>query len=196
MAKIVLGLGSSHTPMLLASDETLPRFRRDRPEDQAPRQGRAARDLCRASGKGRSEDGGDGRARRARRAAEQGARREGALEQDAEQRQARYAHRDERRPGRSLSGRRPSNLCDLLRRHHPQQQRAARAIPSALSRMVREEPARLLRGKQAARLSGRCQACPASDRLADGATASIRRRRNACARAKAKATAWPMCTAA
>ena len=26
MAKIVLGLGSSHTPMLLASDETLPRF--------------------------------------------------------------------------------------------------------------------------------------------------------------------------
>ncbi len=27
MAKIVLGLGSSHTPMLLASDETLPRFR-------------------------------------------------------------------------------------------------------------------------------------------------------------------------
>jgi 3-O-methylgallate 3,4-dioxygenase len=27
MAKIVLGLGTSHTPMLLASDETLPRFR-------------------------------------------------------------------------------------------------------------------------------------------------------------------------
>src|ERR1700724_991992 len=26
MAKIVLGLGTSHTPMLLASDETLPRF--------------------------------------------------------------------------------------------------------------------------------------------------------------------------
>src|SRR5271170_7210568 len=26
MAKIVLGLGSSHTPMLLAADETLPRF--------------------------------------------------------------------------------------------------------------------------------------------------------------------------
>ncbi len=26
MAKIVLGLGSSHTPMLLASDETLPLF--------------------------------------------------------------------------------------------------------------------------------------------------------------------------
>src|ERR1700722_13289497 len=26
MAKIVLGTGSSHTPMLLASDETLPRF--------------------------------------------------------------------------------------------------------------------------------------------------------------------------
>ena len=26
MAKIVLGAGSSHTPMLLASDETLPRF--------------------------------------------------------------------------------------------------------------------------------------------------------------------------
>jgi 3-O-methylgallate 3,4-dioxygenase len=27
MAKVVLGLGTSHTPMLLASDETLPRFR-------------------------------------------------------------------------------------------------------------------------------------------------------------------------
>src|SRR5215471_11435259 len=27
MARIVLGMGSSHTPMLLASDETLPRFR-------------------------------------------------------------------------------------------------------------------------------------------------------------------------
>ena len=26
MAKIVLGLGTSHTPMLLASDETLTRF--------------------------------------------------------------------------------------------------------------------------------------------------------------------------
>ena len=26
MAKIVLGLGTSHTPMLLAADETLPRF--------------------------------------------------------------------------------------------------------------------------------------------------------------------------
>src|ERR1700739_3261004 len=26
MARIVLGLGTSHTPMLLASDETLPRF--------------------------------------------------------------------------------------------------------------------------------------------------------------------------
>ena len=26
MAKIVLGLGTSHTPMLLASDDTLPRF--------------------------------------------------------------------------------------------------------------------------------------------------------------------------
>jgi len=26
MAKIVLAAGSSHTPMLLASDETLPRF--------------------------------------------------------------------------------------------------------------------------------------------------------------------------
>jgi len=26
MAKIVLGLATSHTPMLLASDETLPRF--------------------------------------------------------------------------------------------------------------------------------------------------------------------------
>ena len=26
MAKIVLGAGSSHTPMLLAADETLPRF--------------------------------------------------------------------------------------------------------------------------------------------------------------------------
>src|SRR3981081_2591631 len=26
MAKIVLGIGTSHTPMLLASDETLPRF--------------------------------------------------------------------------------------------------------------------------------------------------------------------------
>ena len=27
MAKIVLGMGTSHTPMLLAADETLPRFR-------------------------------------------------------------------------------------------------------------------------------------------------------------------------
>ena len=38
MAKIVFGAGNSHTPMLLASDETLPRFSRPT-EEQAPRQG-------------------------------------------------------------------------------------------------------------------------------------------------------------
>ncbi len=41
MAKIVLGLGSSHTPMLLASDETLPRFEEtDRKIKHRDREGR------------------------------------------------------------------------------------------------------------------------------------------------------------
>ena len=54
MAKIVLGMGTSHTPMLLASDETLPRFRRNRHEDQAPRQGGQPGELRRTAAEGRS----------------------------------------------------------------------------------------------------------------------------------------------
>jgi aromatic ring-opening dioxygenase catalytic subunit (LigB family) len=43
MAKIVLGLGSSHTPMLLASDETLPRFEEtDRNIKHRDKEGRPA----------------------------------------------------------------------------------------------------------------------------------------------------------
>ncbi len=43
MAKIVLGLGTSHTPMLLASDETLPRFQEtDRNIKHRDKEGRPA----------------------------------------------------------------------------------------------------------------------------------------------------------
>src|SRR5207244_2148726 len=43
MARIVLGLGTSHTPMLLASDETLPRFlETDRTIKHRDKEGRPA----------------------------------------------------------------------------------------------------------------------------------------------------------
>ncbi len=65
MAKIILGLGSSHTPMLLASDETLPRFAEtDQKIKHRDKEGRPAT-YAELLEKSRSPDGGDGRACRA-----------------------------------------------------------------------------------------------------------------------------------
>ena len=121
-------------------------LRRDRPEDQAPRQGRPAGHLWRAAGEGRPEDGAHGRAREPRRPPERRARRHPARGADARQRQPRRADRVRRRPERELQGGLPARLRDLLRRHHPQFERAARGLPQALSRVVRAEPPGLLRG--------------------------------------------------
>ena len=74
MAKIVIGLGTSHTPMLLAADETLLRFAEtDANIKHRDKDGRPDH-LCRASGTRRPQNGGDGGAGRIGGPAEQGPR--------------------------------------------------------------------------------------------------------------------------
>ena len=137
MAKIVFGLGTSHTPMLLADDETLPRFvETDRLMKHRDKEGHPI-DLFgellekadpRLAAHDRARSSWSVRQNKAR------ARRSSILRPALTPGQPRRADRDGRRPERKLQGGLPARLRDLLRRHHPQQQRAARVLSRALAR--------------------------------------------------------------
>ena len=167
MAKIVLGMGTSHTPMLLASDETLPRFletdmkikHRDKDGNPSSYDDLLLKADPQLAGMVTPEQL-VARQNSARAAAKR-------LRQVLANAEPRRTHRARRRPERELPGRLPAGVRDLLRRHHPQRQQAARDL-FAPARMVHQEPRRLLRDREAARLPGAFEARRTPDRIADG----------------------------
>ena len=126
MAQIVLGIGTSHTPMLNAPPTDWPRFiERDYPPHQSARYRRPA-DHLRGAAEARP------RRYRRRRSRRSGCRRGTPRSQAAivaarrlsARRQARRADRRRRRPGRAVPRRQHAGHPRLLRRDDPQ--RAAR----------------------------------------------------------------------
>ena len=195
MAKIVLGLGTSHTPMLLASDETLARFVetdqniKHRDKDGRPvtygellekADPKMAHLVAPANLVARQNVARDAIKRVAQTLANSNLDALIVIGDDQNE-----SYKEDCRPAFAIY------YGDTIRNS----QRAARGIQQALPRMVRAEPPGLLRGRRTARLSGACRPRRPSARVADGHGLRHGARRNACRRAKAKDTPSPMCIA-
>ena len=174
MARIVLGLGTSHTPMLLASDETLERFvETDRRSSTATRKaGRSPTASCwkrptrRWPTWSRRSISWTGRTRRAPRS--------GTLRQVLSNAKldALIAFGDDQNES-YLEDCRPA-FAIYYGEHDPQRQQAARHL-FAPAGVVHQEPRRVLRAGEAARLSGAFGARAAPDRTPDGCRVRSRR---------------------
>ena len=195
MARIVLGLGDLAYADVARLRRDADALSRNRPDHQASRQGRPRRSpmancwrrptpAWRAWSRRRIWSSGRTGARAACR----------HLRQVLSAANARRADHVRRRPERELSGGLPAGLRDLFRRHHPQRQQAAPDL-FAPAGVVHQEPRRVLRAGQAARLSGACRARCASDRRADGRRIRSRGVEAPARRAKAKVMRSPMCIA-
>ena len=195
MATIVFGLGTSHTPMLLADDADAAAFRRDRPEHQAPRQGGPSGRPMATCWRRPTRKLADMVAPEHLVARQNKARAgDQASCGDADAGQPRRTDRDGRRPERKLQGGLPAGIRDLLRRHDPQQQRAARelscsAFPNGTCRTARPSSSRR------SRATIRCIPTLAVHLIesADGSDFDLASFAVPAARAKARVTRSPMC---
>ena len=186
MAQIVLGMATSHTPMLNAPPTDWPRFieRDSRRPDLLDTDGRlttyeaqlrhAPADIMAEIAPERMQ---------ARHQAVQGAI--ARLGRVSRQRAARRADRRRRRPGRAVPSRQHARHSRLLRRDDPE--RAARPRLQGAGLGAAGDGA-LVRGKGAARLSGRCRAGAPSDRRADRPRIRHRRLGPGARRARARGT--------
>ena len=168
MARIVLGLGTSHTPMLLASDETLERFiETDQKIKHRDKEGRPVT-------YGELLEKADPKMAHmvapANLVARQNVARDAIKQRGTDLANANLdalivfgddqneSYKEDCRPAFAVY------YGDTIRNENKQHE----DYSQALSRVVRQEPPGLLRGGEAARLSGAFEARRPSDRIADG----------------------------
>ena len=187
MAKLVLGIGTSHTPMLNAPAEDWPRFiDRDAVRDFLDKEGQPTtyEELLqsrRAACRGRIDAGA------VRRPPRRGAGRGRPSQGCGAARRARCVDRRRRRPQGDLPRRQYAGLRRLLRQDDPQ--RAAQRL--CRPRLGAAGDRALLRGKGAARLPGRKRPGAAPDHFPDRSRVRSGRL-GRCRRARARAMRSPL----